>query len=285
MSTTVFRWMSTRLPRVEKSVAPPTEKLRQPSGSVHLVGAGCGDPELLTLKAARTIASAEVLVYDRLVSPEIGALAGRNCQKIYVGKRCGEHTLSQEAIIELLIQHANTGAKVVRLKGGDPYVFGRGSEELTALRAQGIATGVCPGITAALGCSASAGIPLPHRGLSNGCLFLTGRLRDGSIPIESLDVDLHSLTLVIYMGVRGLPRIVKALKEKGLAEDWPVALIENGSTDAERTLVSDLENICQDADTHDIGAPALLMVGRTVAHNHSTKGMVQAQHAQLSDRA
>ena len=233
-------------------------------GRVYLVGAGCGDPDLLTQRAARLIQTAEVLVYDRLVSPDIVALAPRRCKRIYVGKKPGQHSLPQDRIGELLAYHALSGKRVVRLKGGDPFVFGRGGEEMLLLADQGIPVDICPGITAALGCAASTGIPLTHRGLSQGCLFLTGQDQFEALPLANLSADLETLTLVIYMGVRQLPVIVKALLEKGLPDSWPIAIIENGATPLERVLVSTLGTVRNDAARSGIQTPALLFIGKTV---------------------
>jgi len=232
---------------------------------VYLVGAGCGAPDLLTQRAVRLIRAAEVLVYDRLVSPEIVALAPRRCKRIYVGKKPGQHALPQETIGELLACHARSGKRVVRLKGGDPFVFGRGGEEMQLLSDQGIPVDICPGITAALGCAASTGIPLTHRGLSQGCLFLTGQDQFEALPLSNLSVDLETLTLVIYMGVQQLPGIVKVLLAKGLPDSWPIAIIENGATPLERVLVSALGTVRNDAARYGIRSPALLFIGKTVS--------------------
>jgi len=234
-------------------------------GRVCLVGAGCGDPELLTLKAVRMISEADVIVYDRLVSKDVLNLTDSNCRRIYVGKKPGEHAATQEEIIALLHREAVAGRTVVRLKGGDPYVFGRGSEELQALVSKGVHVEVCPGITAALGCAASSGIPLTHRGMSTGCLLLTGRDRHGKLPIESLTIDLREITVAIYMGVSELSATVRALKNKGLPDTWPMALIENGTTRSQRSLVSTLSRVEAEAAARDIRAPALLMIGQTVS--------------------
>ncbi len=271
MTSALYRLVSAwwRFSAPPKSTDFDNKQIYSPPGSVHLVGAGCGDPELLTLRAARLINSADVLLYDRLVAPEIVDMAPPHCRKIYVGKRAGDHSVPQEQIGEMLAFYAQQGHTVVRLKGGDPFVFGRGGEEMLLLRERGIDVDVCPGISAALGCAASTGIPLTHRGLSHGCLFITGQDQFEQLPLAGGDHDLRDLTLVIYMGLGQLPGIVKALRQRGLPEDWPIAVVENGTTDQARQVISQLDSVEETVQRDGIGTPSLLMVGRTVSLAHA----------------
>lgn len=235
-------------------------------GRVYLVGAGPGDPDLLTLKAVRLLAAAEVVVYDRLVSKEVMALANPNATKIAVGKQSKRHLVPQDAINEILVKHAKAGRMTVRLKGGDPFVFGRGSEEALALRDAGFTCDVVPGITAAQGCAASAGVPLTHRGLATGVRFVTGHCRHD----QPLDLDWTGLadpntTLVVYMGAANLSEITSRLMQEGLAPSTPVLAINNGTTPSERRLVSTVADIAQAATAAAFNGPVLFIVGHVVS--------------------
>jgi uroporphyrin-III C-methyltransferase/precorrin-2 dehydrogenase/sirohydrochlorin ferrochelatase len=234
------------------------------AGMVHLVGAGPGDPDLLTLKAHRLLQRADAIVYDRLVSPEVLAMARRDAEKIYVGKRRAHHCVPQYEINDRLISLARAGKSVVRLKGGDPFVFGRGGEELETLMAAGIAVEIVPGITAALGCAASAGIPLTHRDHAQACVFVTGHLKDGTIDLDWTMLARPRQTVVIYMGSETLSVIASQLVQHGLASDTPVALIANGTTDRERRVVGTLGSIERLAQRAQLQGPALCMVGEVV---------------------
>ena len=236
-----------------------------PAGIVHLVGAGPGDPDLLTLKAHRLLQRADVVVYDRLVSPEVLGAARRDAERIYVGKRRAQHCMPQAEINERLIALARAGKKVVRLKGGDPFVFGRGGEEIEALMKAGIAVEVVPGITAALGCAASAGIPLTHRDHAHACVFVTGHLKDGEVDLDWEMLARPRQTVVIYMGAETLPVIVRQLMQYGLAASTPIALIEGGTTERERRVVATLESIERHAGHAQLEGPTLCMVGEVVA--------------------
>ena len=233
-------------------------------GMVHLVGAGPGDPDLLTLKAHRLLQRADVVVYDRLVSHEVLALARRDAERLHVGKRRGHHCMPQAEINDRLIAFARAGKSVVRLKGGDPFVFGRGGEEIEALMAAGVAVEVVPGITAALGCAASAGIPLTHRDHAQACVFVTGHTKDGELSLDWQMLARPRQTVVIYMGVETLPLIARQLLQHGLAASTPVALIENGTTERERRVVGTLATIERQAMRAQLQGPTLLMVGDVV---------------------
>ena len=238
-------------------------------GMVHLVGAGPGDPDLLTLKAHRLLQRADVIVYDRLVSPEVLAMARRDAERLHVGKQRGSHCMSQAEINDRLVSLARAGKSVVRLKGGDPFVFGRGGEEVEALMQAGIAVEVVPGVTAALGCAASAGIPLTHRDHAQACVFVTGHLKDGPLKEGKLALDWPMLarprqTVVIYMGAETLPVIASQLMEHGLPPATPVALIENGTTTRERRVVGTLATIERQAMRARLQGPTLFMVGEVI---------------------
>ncbi|UYN98049.1 MAG: siroheme synthase CysG [Enhydrobacter sp.] len=233
-------------------------------GMVHLVGAGPGDPDLLTLKAHRLLQQADVVVYDRLVSTAVLAMARRDAERIYVGKRRGHHHVTQSEINARLIALARAGRSVVRLKAGDPFVFGRGGEEFEVLLDAGIAVEVVPGITAALGCAASAGIPLTHRDHAQACVFVAGQMCDGKVDLDWRLLARPKQTVVIYMVVRTLPIIVAELRRFGMVAHTPVALIESGTTERERRLVGTLATIEDLAARARFDGPTLCMVGETV---------------------
>ena len=234
-------------------------------GIVHLVGAGPGDPDLLTLKAHRLLQRADVIVYDRLVSAEVLSMARRDAERIYVGKRRAHRCMPQAEINDRLIALARAGKDIVRLKGGDPFVFGRGGEEMEALLAAGVAVDVVPGITAALGCAASTGIPLTHRDYAQACVFATGHLKDGKVALDWEMLSRPRQTVVIYMGVETLPVIARQLQEHGLPATTPVALIEGGTTDQERRVVGTLATIERQAMRVAFEGPTLCMIGEVVA--------------------
>jgi uroporphyrin-III C-methyltransferase/precorrin-2 dehydrogenase/sirohydrochlorin ferrochelatase/uroporphyrin-III C-methyltransferase len=231
-------------------------------GTVYLVGAGPGDPDLLTLKAYRLIQTAQVVVLDRLVSPAILDLIAPEAERIYVGKKPGAHSLNQSQINERLIELASEGRNVVRLKGGDPFIFGRGGEEALALRAQGITVEVVPGITTAAGVSARLGMPLTHRGLATGVRFETGSCRAG----DTLDLDWQSLadpktTLVFYMGLANMPLLRDKLLEVGRAPETPVALIENATRPDERFAQTTLADMVATSHENEFVPPTLILIG------------------------
>ncbi|HLO77075.1 MAG TPA: uroporphyrinogen-III C-methyltransferase [Magnetospirillum sp.] len=237
----------------------------RPFGRVALVGAGPGDPDLLTVKALRLIQSARVVVYDRLVSAEIMALVPAECERIYAGKQSALHHLPQHQINQTLIELARAGRDVVRLKGGDPFVFGRGSEEAEALAAAGVPFEVVPGISSASGCTTYAGIPLTHRGLAQSVRLVTGHWREG----QALDYDWPLLadpncTLVIYMGLTHLPDIAAKLIEAGLSADIPAAAVENGTTPRQRRVIGTLGSLPALVAQAGMKPPTLVIVGRVV---------------------
>ncbi|MFN4290888.1 MAG: uroporphyrinogen-III C-methyltransferase [Permianibacter sp.] len=233
-------------------------------GKVFLVGAGPGDPELLTLKAARILARADVVLYDRLIPTEILALLPVHAQKHYVGKCSGDHHVSQTETERLLIQYAQQGLQVVRLKGGDPFLFGRGGEEMQALWQAGIEVEVVPGITAALGCGAYAGIPLTHRDYASSVLFLTGCNQYGELPASHDVLARRDQTLVIYMGLARLPELCVRLRRCGLPDDWPVALVAQGTTAQQRVLIGNLADIAEQQQQALLPSPTLVIIGRVV---------------------
>lgn len=233
---------------------------------VYLVGAGPGDPDLLTVKALRLLQAADVLVYDRLVSKEILNLVPERATRVCVGKAPGRHTLPQEEINRILVELAAPGRCVVRLKGGDPYVFGRGSEEALYLLAHGIGFEVVPGVTAATAVAAYAGIPLTHRGLARGVRFVTGHFREG----EALDWDWDKLadpqtTLVFYMGLGRLEAICDHLVAAGLDAATPAAVIQHGTTARQQRVLSDLAHLPDDVRLAGLASPALIVIGAVVA--------------------
>ncbi len=235
-------------------------------GLVSLVGAGPGDPELLTVKALRVIQQAEAVVYERLISSEILALIPPGTMRIYVGKASDQHALPQDETNALLVNLARTGHRVVRLKGGDPFIFGRGSEEAEYLARHGIAFEVVPGVTAASGCTAGLGIPLTHRGLATGVRFVTGHCRDD----RKLDLNWASLadpdtTLVIYMGLANLPEISRELIAAGLPADTPAAAIASGTTPHQAICTATLAELPERAGAARLGAPVLIVIGRVVS--------------------
>ncbi|WP_448724500.1 uroporphyrinogen-III C-methyltransferase [Pseudomonas farris] len=234
-------------------------------GEVALVGAGPGDPRLLTLRAWSLLMQADAVVYDRLISPELLTLIPLTCARHYVGKASGCHSLPQEQINELLADLADRGQRVVRLKGGDPFIFGRGAEELEYLLQRNIDCQVVPGITAASGCSAYAGIPLTHRDLVNSCRFITGHLqRDGELQLPWSSLADSSQTLVFYMGLSNLGIIAQRLIEAGMAADTPAALISNGTRPDQHVARGKLHQLPTLALDCPPGIPTLTVIGKVV---------------------
>lgn len=237
----------------------------RPAGRVSLVGAGPGDPDLLTLKALRLIRTADVVVHDRLVSPEIMALIPSGVRLIDVGKLPKRHKVPQEAINGLLVDLAREGLTVVRLKGGDPLIFGRGSEEAADLLSAGIAVDYVPGITAAQGVAASTGVPLTHRGLATGVRYVTGhRARDATLDLDWASLASEATTLVVYMGVQNIAEIAFQLMRHGLPATLPVMAVSAATTPRETRLISTLAEIAADIARADPDAPVLFVIGHVV---------------------
>nr|WP_275677924.1 siroheme synthase CysG [Acinetobacter seifertii] len=240
------------------------QEWKAPKGEVYLVGAGPGDPELLTLKALRLMQQADVVIYDRLVSQPILELCRRDATKIYVGKARSNHSVPQDGINALLVEYAQQGKRVCRLKGGDPFIFGRGGEEIQKLFQACVPFQVVPGITAASGCSAYAGIPLTHRDYAQSVRFLTGHLKEGSPELPWNELVYENQTLVLYMGLVGLERICEQLIAHGQRPDMPVALISKGTTPEQKVVVGSLADIASKVTEHQIHAPTLTIIGEVV---------------------
>ncbi|MGH1538646.1 MAG: siroheme synthase CysG [Gammaproteobacteria bacterium] len=235
-----------------------------PQGEVYLVGAGPGDPDLLTFRALRLMQQADVVVYDRLVSQEIMDLVRKDAEHIYAGKERSQHTLQQESINELLVRLAKEGKRVLRLKGGDPFIFGRGGEEIDSLIDEKIPFQVVPGITAAAGCAAYAGIPLTHREYSQAAIFATGHLKDGTVDLNWEMLAHTNQTLVFYMGLHGLRIICSNLIKYGLDAKTPAALIMQGTTANQKNMIGNIENLPELVEKHDIKPPTLVIIGEVV---------------------
>lgn len=232
-----------------------------PTGGISLVGAGPGDPELITLRGYRRLQQSEVLVYDNLVSPAVVDYAPPDAERIYVGKSAGRHTLAQEEINQLLLTKVRTGKRVVRLKGGDPFVFGRGGEEMDLLLEYGVAVEIVPGITAALGAAASFGFPLTHRDYAQSCMFVTGHLKDHSVDLNWQALAQPKQTLVIYMGVTGLDTIVRELQAAGLPGGTPAALIYRATWPEQKAFPATLATLIEAAVENAVKPPALIVIG------------------------
>ena len=255
--------LSGQLLSLEQAKSLQTEKLNV-AGEVYLVGAGPGDPELLTFKALRLMQQADVVLYDRLVADEILSLVPADARKINVGKARDKHTLPQGGINDLLVAEAKKGLRVLRLKGGDPFIFGRGGEEIEQLFDNGIRFEVVPGVTAASGCSSYAGIPLTHRDYSQSVRFITGHLKDGSADLPWHEYQYDNQTLVFYMGLHALEQICHQLILAGKSKSTPIALVQKGTTKDQKVWCSTLEGIKNDIDIKVVRAPTLIIIGEVV---------------------
>lgn len=255
------------------------------NGFVSLVGAGPGDAELMTVKSVRLLQQADVVVYDRLVSADILDLIPAGISRISVGKEVGKHCVPQQQINEIIVSLAKSGRRVVRLKGGDPYMFGRGGEEVLALKKHHISFEVVPGITAASGCSAYSGIPLTHRGMSRRVQFITGHFNDN----EPLDLNWQSIadpksTLVIYMGLSNLPLVVHSLIDAGLPASMPAAAVQNGTTQSQQRVTTTLEKLADAIRQKQLQAPVMIIIGEVVSLADELDWFQQSlDHQQLED--
>ena len=239
-------------------------RCRIPAGKVFLVGAGPGDPDLLTVRAARLLAEADVVVYDHLVSDEVLELTSPHAERIYVGKERSNHSMAQSEINALLVRLARAGRQVIRLKGGDPFVFGRGGEELQVLAADGVVFEVVPGITAACGVASYAGIPLTHRDHAQACVFVTGHLKDGSCDLDWPALARPRQTVVIYMGLGALAEICAQLIAHGLRPDTPAAVVQQGTTLEQRVVSATLADLNACVVEAGLRSPCLIIVGEVV---------------------
>jgi uroporphyrin-III C-methyltransferase len=244
---------------------PPQHKQLFKTGEVALVGAGPGDPDLLTLQAFRFIQQADVVVYDRLVSEEIMALLPSNCERVYVGKKQAEHRVPQDDINQLLVDYAKLNKKVLRLKGGDPFVFGRGGEEAQFILDNGIACHIVPGMTAASACTSYAGIPLTHRKTARSCTFITGNVQDnGALDLPWQTLKDAEQTVVFYMGIKSLPIITNQLVKAGRSNSTPAALIRKGTYMNQQVIKGSLETLEELVKLHNIKPPSLIVIGDVV---------------------
>lgn len=259
--------MSGDVPAAQKELDRILSEGHAKTGEVWLVGAGPGNPDLLTLAALRLMQDADSVLYDNLVGPDILNYVRRDAERVFVGKQTNNHTLPQDGINAELIRRAKAGERVLRLKGGDPFIFGRGGEEIEALVEAGVPFRIIPGISAANGCAAFAGIPLTHRDCAQACLFITGHARaDGSLNLAWETIALRSQTIVIYMGLTLISQLCARLVEHGLPADWPAAVVEHGTLPSQRVLTGTLATLPQQVADGHVTSPALIIVGEVVRH-------------------
>ncbi|MWD28603.1 uroporphyrinogen-III C-methyltransferase [Aquicoccus sp. SCR17] len=233
-------------------------------GEVYLVGAGPGDPDLLTFRALRLMQRADVVLYDRLIGPEILSLVRRDAERIYVGKRSRDHVMKQEDISDLLVRLAQEGKRVLRLKGGDPFIFGRGGEEIARLAGAGIGFQVVPGVTAAAGCGAYAGIPLTHRDHAQSALFVTAHGKDGVLDLDWEVLIRPAQTVAVYMGLGNLPVLVAGFLRHGVSDETPIAVVENGTLETQKVVTGTFRDIVAKVEADGIKGPAVIIIGTVV---------------------
>ncbi len=254
-------------------------EVKRELGEVYLVGAGPGDPDLLTFKALRLMQQADVVLYDRLVSEPILNLCRRDAQMINVGKARSNHLVPQEGINQLLVDYAKKGHRVLRLKGGDPFIFGRGGEEIQELAENGVPFQVVPGITAAAGCSSYAGIPLTHRDYAQSVRFVTGHLKNDTTDLPWHELAYPNQTIVFYMGLMGLPTICNKLIEHNMPKTTPIALVQRGTTPDQKVLLGTLETMPDILANQEVKAPTLIIVGEVVSLHDRLKWFDPSQNA------
>jgi uroporphyrin-III C-methyltransferase/precorrin-2 dehydrogenase/sirohydrochlorin ferrochelatase len=253
---------ATLMDKLLEEAATDGDKL--PRGEVYLVGTGPGDPDLLTFRALRLMQQADVVLYDRLIGDGILNLVRRDAERIYVGKMKKDHTVAQEEIGKMLIRLAQEGKRVLRLKGGDPFIFGRGGEEIETLAENGITFQVIPGITAANGCAAYAGIPLTHRDHAQGCIIVTGHEKDGELNLNWNSLIQPRQTVVVYMGLTSLGTITQGFLDHGADPETPAAVIENGTRAGQRVVIGTLDSLADQSAAAEIKSPALIIIGSVV---------------------
>ncbi len=263
------------LKSLEQKLSDPDSQPGQ-SGEVYLVGGGPGDPDLLTFRALRLMQQAEVILYDRLLAKEILELCRKDAERIYVGKKKDQHAVAQEDINLLLVKHARAGKRVLRLKGGDPFIFGRGGEEIDTLMEEGITFQVVPGITAASGCAAYAGIPLTHRDYAQSCIFITGHMKDGLLNLNWDVLAQTQQTIAVYMGIGGVEHLCAKLIEHGLSATTPAAIIRQGTRPGQKTFISDLSALPALVAREEISPPSMLIIGEVVKLHHKLSWFKEA---------